>query len=447
MRQMKDSGIEWIGGIPENWNVIRIHNIFQRRIEKNQPIKSKERLSLSIEKGVTLYSEKTTNLDRFKDDFTQYQIAYPNDIILNSMNMIVGAVGKSNYFGCVSPVYYVIYGRKDNNVDSEYYSYLLNIPTIRKIYYKLGQGIYAIDRGDGRVNTCRLKVNYVDFRNIVVPIPPISEQRKISTYINMKCGEVDSMIALQEEMISELQAYKQSVITEAVTHGLNPNVKMKDSGIEWIGDIPEKWKVLRIKDLFSFRRGLNITKANLVTYGLPVISYGQIHSKYNSGVSISNELLRYVPQEYSMYVESLMQKDYFIFADTSEDLEGCGNCAFLADQVEIFGGYHCLILRPRKDNIFYKYLAYLFKSDCWRSQIRSRVSGIKVYSISQGILSKCSLILPQLAEQQAIATYLDTKCSDIDRLISLKQEKIESLKAYKQSIIYEYVTGKLSVRC
>ncbi len=129
-----------------------------------------------------IYADKTTNLDRFKDDFTQYQLAHPNDIVLNSINMIVGAVGKSADYGSVSPVYYVIYG-KDVNVDMEYYGYLLNIPSIREVYHKLGQGIYAIECGDGRVNTCRLKVDHYEFSQIKVPFPPIDEQKQVASFL------------------------------------------------------------------------------------------------------------------------------------------------------------------------------------------------------------------------------------------------------------------------
>lgn len=213
---MKNSGIDWIGEVPEHWRLEPLKYCFGRRSEKNCPVKTKERLSLSIDKGVTLYAEKTTNLDRFKDDFTQYQIAYPNDIVLNCMNMIVGAVGLSNYMGCVSPVYYVIYPSKQD-VSPLYYSYLLNIPTIRGVYYSLGKGIYAIERGEGRVNTCRLKVSYNDFGRLEIPVPPVKEQKAITQYIQEKCSEIDSLIAIKQQKISELKEYKKSVIYEYVT--------------------------------------------------------------------------------------------------------------------------------------------------------------------------------------------------------------------------------------
>ena len=213
---MRDSGIEWIGQIPEHWELKPLKFNFKRRSERNNPIVTTERLSLSIDKGVTLYSEKTTNLDRFKEDFTQYQIAHPNDIVLNCMNMIVGAVGLSKYLGCVSPVYYVIYP-SNSKIDSEYYSYLLNTPTIRGVYYSYGKGIYAIERGEGRVNTCRLKVSYEDFGRFDIPIPPIEEQKDIVIYIKEKCADIDSLIQTKLLKIDSLKEYKKSIIYEYVT--------------------------------------------------------------------------------------------------------------------------------------------------------------------------------------------------------------------------------------
>ena len=214
-RPMKDSGVEWIGEIPSDWTLFPLKHLFVRRSQKNNPIISTERLSLSIDVGITKYADKTTNLDRFKDDFSQYQLAYPDDIVLNSMNMIVGAVGRSAYFGCVSPVYYVIYPRQ--TVDVQYWSYLLNCTRIRDVYHSLGQGIYAIERGEGRVNTCRLKVPYDDFERILVPIPSLEEQKEIASYLDDKCKAIDSLIASKDSLICELESYKNSIIYEYVT--------------------------------------------------------------------------------------------------------------------------------------------------------------------------------------------------------------------------------------
>lgn len=213
---MVESDCDWFASHPSHWRTEKIRNLFVKRTEKNNPIKTKERLSLSIDKGITLYADKTTNLDRFKDDFTQYQLAHPNDIVLNSMNMIVGAVGKSAYYGCVSPVYYVIYS-KDAKVNMDFYAYLLNTPIIRDVYHKLGQGIYAIERGDGRVNTCRLKVDYYEFSQIKVPVPPVEEQNTIVSFLKEKESEIDELIKVKQEKIETLKQYRQSLIFEAVT--------------------------------------------------------------------------------------------------------------------------------------------------------------------------------------------------------------------------------------
>ncbi|WP_051651863.1 restriction endonuclease subunit S [Prevotella sp. P6B1] len=216
--------------------------------------------------------------------------------------------------------------------------------------------------------------------------------------------------------------------------------KYKDSEIQWIDKIPSHWKVISFKRLFSFGRGLAITKSDLVEEGTPVISYGQIHSKSNTGTKVDKNLLRYVPISFTENNESSkVHKGDFIFADTSEDLEGCGNCVYIDTQSQLYAGYHSIIARSlhNDDN---KYLAYLFKTPCWRSQIRSSVNGVKVFSITQNTLAESTLILPSSEEQQIIASYLDYKVSKIDRLIAEKEHMLEDLKLYHSSIISEAVT-------
>ena len=221
--------------------------------------------------------------------------------------------------------------------------------------------------------------------------------------------------------------------------------KMKDSGVAWLEKIPEGWQVYPLKYGFDFSKGLNITKADLTEKGVPVISYGQIHSKRNTGTHLSDELLRYVPCE---FVQSdpaaVLQKNDFVFADTSEDLEGLGNCVFIDREDTVMAGYHAIVLRPSIDSE-HKYLAYLFKTDCWRRQIRELAYGIKVYSLSQKILRQCSILLPPLEVQRKIADDLDKKCATIDSLIAEKLALIADLEAYKKSLIFECVTGKCEV--
>ncbi len=216
-RKMKDSGVEWIGEVPEEWNLCPFRHLLKERSEKNNPIKSEERLSLSIELGVTLYSEKTTNLDRFKDDFTQYKLAHEGDLVMNSMNMIVGASGVSKYFGCVSPVYYTYYDELEDHVTTKFCEYIFRCKTMLRVLYSLGKGIYAIERGDDKVNTCRLKVSKEDLKSIMIPCPSENEQRIIVKYLSTKCSEIDNLIADKQTLLQELDTYKKSLIYECVT--------------------------------------------------------------------------------------------------------------------------------------------------------------------------------------------------------------------------------------
>ena len=214
---MKDSGIEWIGEIPEEWNLIPFRHILKERQEKNSPVKTEERLSLSIDLGVTLYAEKTTNLDRFKEDFEQYKLAHKGDLVMNSMNMIVGATGVSNYYGCVSPVYYTFYDELPDHATAKYCEYIFRSKTMLRVLYSLGKGIYAIVRGDDRVNTCRLKVAKEDLKSLSIPQPPVEEQREIIAYLTRKAAEIDVLIAKKEQFLTELDSYKKSLIYEYVT--------------------------------------------------------------------------------------------------------------------------------------------------------------------------------------------------------------------------------------
>jgi type I restriction enzyme S subunit len=217
----------------------------------------------------------------------------------------------------------------------------------------------------------------------------------------------------------------------------------KDSGIEWIGEIPEHWEIERFKYDFLPSKGLTITKSDLVDNGWPVVNYGQIHSKLNLGTGINGDLIRYVPISYrGLYLKEVAAQNDFIFADTSEDIEGCGNCVFIDKNQEIFAGYHTIIAKSRHKE-YGRYFSYLFLTNEWRSQIRSRVYGVKVFSITQNILFNTKVILPSLPEQQSIANYLDKKCGLIDRMIGNLQKKIELLKELKSSVISQAVTKGL----
>lgn len=215
---------------------------------------------------------------------------------------------------------------------------------------------------------------------------------------------------------------------------------MKDSRI---GKIPVHWKTTRMKYLFTNGKGLSITKEDLVETGLPVISYGQIHAKDNSGTDINKNLLRYVDPHYQVSCPQceVFQHD-FVFADTSEDYDGCGNCVYKRDASRLFAGYHTIIMHSlyKADN---RYYAYLFKTDRWRKQLKEAVSGVKVFSITQKVLMNSLLIIPPEHERKVIADFLDAKCAEIDILTSDIQNQVDTLEQYKRSVITETVTKGL----
>jgi type I restriction enzyme S subunit len=218
----------------------------------------------------------------------------------------------------------------------------------------------------------------------------------------------------------------------------------KDSGVKWIGEIPSHWGVQPFGRHFQYGKGLPITKADLLPEGIAVISYGQIHSKHNSGTTMSDNLVRFVSPEYlKSNPQSLLCKNDFVFADTSEDIEGSGNCAFNDFSDNIFAGYHTVIARP-VDLLYPRYYAYLFQSRAWKNQVQSLVDGVKVYSINKSILKKSLLLFPTLEEQKSIVSYLDSKISEIDDLLVKVGREIELLKEYKQAEIARVVLRGLN---
>ena len=217
----------------------------------------------------------------------------------------------------------------------------------------------------------------------------------------------------------------------------------KDSGVKWLGEIPSHWEVEPFGKHFSFRKGLPITKANLIDSGEAVISYGQIHAKENLGTTLSESLVRYVSRDYlKSHPQCLLTKDDFVFADTSEDIGGSGNFVYNDFPANIFAGYHTIVA---KQSGLYNpsYYAYLFKSECWRNHIRSLVNGVKVYSIGRKQLKSNFLLFPSYKEQDAIVRYLDAATSKIDKAIDMQQKMIDLLNERKQIIIQNAVTKGL----
>ncbi|HFR3701369.1 TPA: restriction endonuclease subunit S [Streptococcus suis] len=221
--------------------------------------------------------------------------------------------------------------------------------------------------------------------------------------------------------------------------------RMKDSGIEWIGEVPEEWGITKFKYFLDTNKGLTITKENLIEDGIPVINYGQIHSKYGKSVSADRDELPQVSANYLKFKQSLLKPGDFVFADTSEDIDGSGNFSTrIDDNGELFAGYHTI--KAKLKNALehdFRYFMHYFDSLAFRKQVQNKVSGIKVYSITQSILQETCLILPSLYEQTQIANFLDKKVAQLDSVKSLLEEQIKTLEDYSQSLIYETVTKGL----
>lgn len=422
---MKDSRIEWIGEVPEDWEISTIGAHYAERTDK---VSDLDYGPLSVTKsGIVPQLEiaaKSSNHDNRK-------LVLKDDFVINSRSDRKMSAGISNMDGSVSVINTVLYS---NTIDRNYTKYLLKNYAFAEEFYRWGTGIV-----DDLWSTKWLKM-----KNIPIPVPPIEKQKKIGEVIDNMFQNTNNIINETEQSIKELKKYKQSLITESVTKGLDPNVEMKDSGIEPMMNVPKHWKINKIKYLFELYRGLNITKKNLIDTGIPVINYGEIHSKYGFHFDLRYDVVQKVDSHYLEYKNSLINQGDFIFADTSEDIEGSGNFTCYLNEEMCFAGSHTIILKPKKF-INYFYFSYLFESLLFRSQIQKKVEGIKVYSITQRILKSLILFEPPAKEQEQIVQYLDNKISTIDRLIEDKTKVIAELENYKTSLIYEYSTGKKEV--
>ena len=432
-RQMKESGVSWIGQVPQSWKVVRTKNCYTNKKQVvGDEADNYERLALTLNGVIKRPKDDSTGLQ--PEEFDSYQVLRENELVfklIDLANVATSRVGYSPYVGIVSPAYIILHPRNDD--ESRFGEYYFLSMWQREVFNHMGD--------DG----VRSSLNATDLLNIPYLSVPNDEKQKIVKFLDKTCAEIEAVVAKTKATIEEYKKLKQSIITEAVTKGIRGDRPMKDSGIEWIDSIPVEWDISRTKMLFTFGKGLPITKENLIETGVPVISYGQIHSKTNSGTALSDDLYRFVSEEYlETNASSLVNANDFIVADTSEDLDGCGNCVFVDSEMVLFAGYHTIIFRSNTgDNN--KYLAYLFKTDAWRSQIRSKVSGVKLFSISKKILSDTTLLLPSIEERAEIVAYLDAKCAEIDNIIASKTALLEEMETYKKSVIYEYVTGKKEV--
>jgi len=430
MRQYKDSGIKCIGKIPDEWKVGRIKNNIVFNPENTN---SDEELEVSYMPMDCLRFNQINERTAKYHDVKSYTPFEEGDIVMAKVTPcyengnIAIAKNLRNGRGYGTSEIFVI--RALSSLSTKYLFYYLNIS-------------YVINRSvSSMIGTGGLKrINPAYFLNTKLLIPPASEQQRIADYLDEKCREIDSLIGLQERMIEKLKVYKQSVITEAVTKGLDLSAKFVSSGIDCIDDIPEGWKVIKTKYIADkIFKGNGITKEEVFVDGdTPCVRYGEIYSKYNHAFSIclsaTNVSIQKSPQYFSC--------GDLLCAGTGELVEEIGkSIVYLGNQKCLAGGD--IIVVQHKQNP--SFLNYAFNSNYAQTQKSKGKAKLKVVHISAFEIGNIYIILPPISEQNSIASYLDYKCADIDCLISLKQKKIEKLKEYKKSLICEVVTGKINI--
>ncbi len=432
----KPSGVEWLGEVPEHWEVKKIKRISPvNRGASPRPINDLKYFDDNGEYAWVRISDVTrSNGFLFETEQRLSSLGASFSVKLEPESLflsIAATVGKP----CITKIKTCIH---------DGFVYFPKLNKHRDLLFNIFESKLCFV-GLGKLGT-QLNLNSETVEDIYVAIPPESEEKAILGYIQTETTRIDNLIAKQEKLIELLEEQRKSIISHAVTKGLNPNAPMKDSGVEWLGEVPEHWTVLKNRHIFSFSKGLSITKENLQESGIPCVSYGEIHSKFGFEFNPEFDDMKYVSEEFLVTSKNcLLNNGDFIFADTSEDFEGSGNFSYLNSQSQVFAGYHTVIARLKSQQNP-RFFAYVFDSNAHRKQIQTQVKGIKVFSITQGILKDIYSWQPPIHEQDLIVEYLDRECKKITLLKEKQKQLIEKLKEYRASIISHAVTGKIDVR-
>lgn len=413
MRKMKDSGIAWIGEIPEGWNCDKINRLFNVIGSGTTPKGEEPYINGTIAwlqsgdlNGESLFkANKYINADML-NKYSVLKVYKAPYIILAMYGASVGNVSIATFDATVNQACCVLGGSKNH---------------IKFAYYCLtASNKFLIEKsiGSGQPN-----ISQAIIRNMWLPNPTLFEQQQIADFLDKKCAEIDKLIDLQESMIEKLKEYKQSVIIQAVTKGLDPDVPMKDSGIEWIGKIPEGWEIKKLKHTVSQRNEKNIYK-DLSYIGLEnVVSFTGKYIETESSYDISQSILCKRGDVLFAKLRPYLAKVYLI------EHKSCCSTEFI------------VLKQARVPS----YIKYLMLSNWFVTTVNNSTYGTKMPRANADYIKNVYITVPPCLEQQQIADYLDKKCAEIDDLIKLKEQKIEKLKEYKKSLIYEYVTGKKEV--
>lgn len=426
---MKDSGVEWIGQCPAHWKINRTKYVFQivKRIagEEGYDILSVTQKGLRIK-------DITNNEGQIANSYKNYQFVYPNDFVMNHMDLLTGWIDISKFFGVTSPDYRVFQLCNTDDNSLIYFKHVMQNCYLNRTFYSMGQGVS---------NMGRWRLSTSVFCNFSIPVPPHHEQESIASFLDTKCAEIDKVVEKTRESIEEYKKLKQAVITEAVTKGVRGPRPMKPSGVEWIGDIPAEWEIFSLRYIGSCQNGIS-KGGEYFGQGYPFISYSDVYKNITLPTSPTG-LVETTTEEQERY--SVQCGDIF-FTRTSETIEEIGITSVCCASISraTFAGF-LIRVRPYNEQILPHYSKYYFRSEIHRRFFVKEMNIVTRASLSQDLLKRMPVLLPDRNEQQEIADYLDAKCEEIDRLISKKEQLIAELEAYKKSLIYEYVTGKKEV--
>lgn len=427
MREMKDSGFGYLGEIPAHWHTERIKNHLRFSPDKNPGDATV--LSLYREHGIVPKDSREDNHNVTSEDTSNYRYVRVGDFVVNKMKAWQGSMGVSAYEGIVSPAYYV-YRFTTDAFDKKYLHYLLRSQCYADEFRRLSGGI-RIGQWD---------LPKVSFETTCLAVPPKKEQTAIAQTIDVQLSKVDTLIANGQAQIEKLKSYKQSLITEVVTKGLDPTVPMKDSGIEWIGEIAETHTIFRLKYLLDspMQYGANESGDK---FAEDSVRYIRITDITADGKLKDDENNQYLPMPVA---EGYILKDKDVLFARSGGTVGKSFLYREEYGMSAFAGY---LIKAECDqaSLMPEYLIYYTQSslyELWKNMIFIQAT---IQNIGANKYSNMEIPVPSIEEQASSVEYLGGKCSQIDRLIAIKQAKIEKLEQYKCSLIYEYVTGKREV--
>lgn len=438
MREMKDSGVEWIGEIPKDWEIIKTKYVADISIGLVTTMTAN--YVDNLDDGVYLIRNGDIRLNKISKEKMVYisrkfveqnasRQLLENDIVTVHTGYIgTSAIIREDFIGSVG--FATIQSRPNLNIINErYLCWFYNSPFFIK-------QCMLHNTGDGRQN-----LNLYDFVDFYVYQPPLAEQQQIADYLDTKCSEIDATAEDIQKEISLLEDYKKSLITEAVTKGLNPDAEMKDSGIAWIGEIPKDWDLLKIgyvtKEISDIDHYMpsdsdDIDKVPYLMIGDLKENISQID--FESCKSISKKVYR------ALSIKSKPEKENVIFARYAT----IGTVCFVDSEKQLLVSYACLTVKAN-ELIKGRFLFYYFKSNAFLEEVSQYVKSNTQGNIGKESLIRAKIVVPKLKEQTQIISYLDSKCSEIDAIIADKKCQLDILAEYKKSLIYEYVTGKKEV--